>query len=113
MIYLATPYSHPDAAVREIRFKQVTYAASVLMQCGYHVFSPITHGHPMAEMSDLPKGFDYWGEQCKRQIAMCDRLVILTLEGHDTSKGVEAEYMEFFSQKNPKHIYYLDWEDLL
>ena len=35
MIYLATPYSHPDPAVREQRFQVVNRAASSLKRRGF------------------------------------------------------------------------------
>ncbi|MCP4786572.1 MAG: DUF1937 family protein [Fuerstiella sp.] len=48
MIYLASPYSHSDANIREKRFRDVCRTAARLMRNGDVVFSPIAHGHPIA-----------------------------------------------------------------
>jgi hypothetical protein len=55
MIYLASPYSHPDPAVREARFREACRAAAKLMRLGQPAFSPIVHGHPIA-VYGLPNG---------------------------------------------------------
>jgi hypothetical protein len=38
MIYLATPYSHPDSRIRAARFEAVNRYAAELMGEGAHVF---------------------------------------------------------------------------
>ncbi len=47
MIYLASPYTHVDAAVRESRFDAACLAMSTLMRAGLSVYSPIVHSHPL------------------------------------------------------------------
>ena len=111
MIYFATPYSHPDKAVQEIRFKQVTYATGVLMQCGYHVLSPITHGYPIAGAGDLPHGFEFWEELCKKQIAACRQVWILGLQGWKESTGVTSE--QKIARYFGKPIRLLYWSDFV
>ena len=59
MIYLASPYSHPDPAVRERRFRAACSAAAFLLQAGHAVFSPIAHGHVLAEHG-LPTDWSFW-----------------------------------------------------
>lgn len=44
IIYLASPYSHEDKHVRELRFIQVTDYAAKQVALGNIVFSPITYG---------------------------------------------------------------------
>ena len=60
MIYLAVPYSHADPAVRVARFDAVNKVAAKMMRDGLHVFSPISHTHPIALAGDLPGGWEYW-----------------------------------------------------
>ena len=91
MIYLAGPYSHPDEAVRLERYKALTAKAAGLMIAGHVVFSPITHGHVIAEAHDLPTDFAWWSEQCLGMLRHADKIIVLALPGHDESKGVEAE----------------------
>lgn len=91
MIYLACPYSDPDPAVREERFRAVTRAAGHLMGRGALVFSPITHSHPLAVQCGLPLDFEYWRRWDERLLKSCDELYILTLPGWGESRGVANE----------------------
>lgn len=91
MIYLATPYSHPDPAVRESRFMQACLIAGKLMAAGELVFSPIAHSHPIAERCELPKGFDYWKRFDQAMIRACTKVVVCKMDGWAESKGVSAE----------------------
>lgn len=89
--YIATPYSHPDPAVRIQRFKVVTVIAARLRRRGYHVFSPITQGHVMASAAKLPLDWDYWQEDARLALAACNGLIIVTQRGWQESVGVQAE----------------------
>lgn len=91
MIYLATPYSHDDPAVREYRFQAANRAASKLMMSGLHVFSPISHSHPIALAGGLPLGWGYWKEFDRKTMSICDKVVVLKLDGWKESIGVTAE----------------------
>lgn len=91
LIYLASPYSHTEASVREDRFRAACEAAGGMMKAGYRVFSPIAHTHPIAVTCDLPKGFDYWGSYDRVMLESCSHLVILMIDGWMQSTGVEAE----------------------
>jgi hypothetical protein len=90
MIYLASPYSHPDAAVRDARFKEACRAAAAMMRRGELVFSPIAHGHPLTEFG-LPGDWGYWERHSHAMLLTCSELRVLTLEGWKDSRGVSAE----------------------
>jgi nucleoside 2-deoxyribosyltransferase len=90
MIYLASPYSHPDVRVRERRFEVACRAAAALLRAGVAVFSPIAHSHPIARFG-LPTGWDYWSRLDREYLARCDVLAVLTLVGWRESTGVQAE----------------------
>jgi len=96
LIYLAGPYSHPDEEVREARFRALTAKAADLMLGGQVVFSPITHGHTIAEYHDLPLDFEWWQHQCMTMLGHASRLIVLRLDGYAESIGVmaEVEYAE-------------------
>jgi hypothetical protein len=47
IIYLGSPYTHPDPKVREERFEKATRAAAHLVEKGHIVYSPITMTHPI------------------------------------------------------------------
>jgi hypothetical protein len=56
-----------------------------------HVFSPIAHGWPIAESGSLPTSWEYWKESCIVMVSRCQRFIVLTMDGWDTSTGVLAE----------------------
>lgn len=92
-IYLATPYTHPDPAIRRARFEAVTLAAGALIQRGFIVFSPITMGHPISETcADIPGDFAYWETACLSYLSdWATALMVLTLDGWEESRGVVRE----------------------
>jgi hypothetical protein len=91
MIYLATPYSHPDPAVREQRFQTVNREAARLMGLGMQVFSPISHSHPIAQAGSLPTDWAFWEEYDRTMLQACSTLVVLRAQGWQESSGVKAE----------------------
>jgi len=91
LIYLATPYSHPNRAVRVQRFKIANQVAAELMKKGLHIFSPISHTHPIAEEGGLPLDWQFWESYDRAILAACRELWVLRQEGWETSKGVRAE----------------------
>jgi len=90
-IYLATPYSHPNPAIRETRFNAVNKMAAKLMREGYLVFSPISHTHPIAIAGDLPKGWEFWAAYDYTFIEWADEVHVFQQEGWQESTGVQAE----------------------
>ena len=91
MIYLAGPYSHESAEIREERFEALTKKAAELMLQGQVVFSPVTHGHTIAERHDLPLEFEWWRDQCFGTLRHSRLVLVLLLPGVKESKGVAAE----------------------
>ena len=91
MIYLATPYSDVDPEVRKERFQTVNRVAAKLIQGGHHVFSPISHTHPIALEGDLPLGWDYWEEYDRKMLSVCSEMFVVRLPGWEESTGVRAE----------------------
>lgn len=89
--YLASPYSHPDPAVREERFQAVCLVAAHLMSLGQVVFSPIAHSHPIALAGELPGDWEYWKSAAETMIRNAEELKVVMLPGWDESKGVAAE----------------------
>ena len=90
MIYLASPYSHTDPAVREARYHAACRATAALIRAGQVVFSPIVHGPPLVAFG-LPTGWDFWEQTDRAFIERCDEVAVLMLDGWDQSVGVRAE----------------------
>lgn len=91
MIYLASPYSHTDPAIRELRFRQVCQFAGTLIRKGLFVFSPIAHTHPIAMAGELPTHWRFWEAYDRHVLSMCSEMLVLKLEGWAESRGVAAE----------------------
>jgi hypothetical protein len=89
-IYLASPYSDPDPAVREQRFVAACRAAAELIRQGKTVFSPIVHGHTICRYG-LPLDWRFWERHDRRFLEVCDEVVVLMLDGWRESVGVTAE----------------------
>lgn len=92
MIYLASPYSHPEEQVRNDRYYIVMkVAVEQYFQKGLIVYSPIIHWHVAAFMHDLPGDHETWMKQDKGMIRISEALHVLRIDGWDTSKGVKSE----------------------
>ncbi len=91
MIYLASPYSDPDPEIRGKRFYEACRYAAEIMRKGLVVFSPIAHTHQIAMAGNLPYEWDYWREVDTAFLERCNLVVVFTLDGWDTSTGVQAE----------------------
>ncbi len=106
MIYLASPYSHPDQRVREQRFDWACRVASDLMKEGWKIFSPIAHSHPIARYG-LPTDYDYWKDWNHRLIRCMQELWVLKLPGYEDSKGLTGEIK--FAIDEGKALKYLEF----
>jgi len=90
MIYLASPYSHPDPLVREARFDGACRATADLVHAGRAVFSPIVHGHPLVRFG-LPTDWAFWQRFDTEHLWRCDEVLVLQIDGWRESEGVRAE----------------------
>ena len=91
MIYLATPYSNDDPAVRQHRYEVVTKVAAALMLKGKMVISPITHSHPLVVINGQSPSWEYWKDFDSQLMSLCDKLIVLKLPGWAISVGVKSE----------------------
>lgn len=93
MIYLACPYSHADRKVEAARAREVNRAAAALVAQGETVFSPISHSHEIVLSVNPPLSgsFNTWRELDTKILPVCDRLVVLMLDGWGESRGIRAE----------------------
>lgn len=91
MIYLASPYSHPDPLVMKTRFLLAQQATAAMIFEGKFVYSPIVHCHELAQAYQLPKDFDFWRRYNIDMLRRADAFRILKIPGWDESKGVCPE----------------------
>jgi len=90
VIYLASPYSHPDPAIREERFQAACRATFTLLRAGAAVFSPIVHGHPLVGLG-LATDWESWQRVDRAMLERCDEVMVLMLAGWESSSGVREE----------------------
>ena len=91
MIYLASPYSHPDSHIVRDRFLLVEQVTALLIQQGEFVWSPIVHCHEMAAKFKLPTDALFWKAYNFDFIRRADAVYILKIPGWDKSVGVKME----------------------
>src|SRR5690606_35260864 len=91
MIYIASPYSHPEAEVRQQRFEAVRDFCAALIQDGKFPYSPIVHCHPIAVAQNLPGDAAWWRRYNFNTLRRCDSMIVLKLRGWSESKGVAEE----------------------
>lgn len=98
-VYLASPYSHALAAVRNARYRAALMATRSLLAAGVHVFSPIVYshflvGHQTTGAGSLAASWEFWREFDLSMLDKCDVLAVLQLPGWTYSVGVQAEIAE-------------------
>lgn len=108
LVYLASPYTHPDRKVRQERADGAAEAFAHLMREGILVYSPIASTHHVAEKHALPGDWAFWKTHCHRMIDACDSVMVLTLPGHDASVGVREEIR--YARETGKTVAFLDPE---
>lgn len=91
LVYLAGPYAHESKAVMEMRFNYYTALAGDLMKDGIEVYSPITHNHPIACAQEMPRTWDFWAKYDLRMLSRCKVMLVIMLDGWQSSTGVKAE----------------------
>lgn len=97
MIYLASPYSHPDPSIRANRVRRAR--DYVLLQKLRHprelVFSPIVYMNALfGSLENVPEELrthHRWHEMNCDAIAKAREMRILLLEGAKNSEGIAAE----------------------
>jgi hypothetical protein len=104
VIYLASPYTDCDPAVRQQRFEAACLAASALIRQGKTVFSPIAHSHAICQFG-LPLDWAFWEQHDLRYLEACDEVVVLMLDGWEKSRGIRAEIAS--ARKMAKPVSYL------
>jgi len=105
MIYLASPYSHPDPLVRQARFDAACQAAAGLITAGQPIIAPIVQGHPLVRFG-LPGDWAFWQPLAREYLARCDEVLVLQLDGWRESEGVQAELA--LASALGKRVDYLD-----
>ena len=89
--YLASPYTHDDPAIRELRYRLAREHTAKLLTARIPVYSPIVHCHDLAKCHALPHDAEFWKWYNLAMMQSSTKLRVLTIEGWNVSQGVTWE----------------------
>lgn len=105
MIYVASPYSHPSALIRQKRYNAVLMFTGQLLLEGRNAISPIVYGHPFAEAGTMPPEHDAWISFNERLLSACSSIYVLKLFGWKHSRGIRHE-LDYAKKHEMEVIYF-------
>lgn len=108
IVYLASPYTHPDPNIREENFKKVSTLAADMNSRGIVTISPITYGHTLLNFKEMPHDWLFWKNFCLSFLQHCEEIVVYKMPGWDKSNGI-AEELAYANEKGIK-ISYVEYE---
>lgn len=98
IVYVASPYSHPDPQIMQFRYEVIRDYCAELIQQGTFAFSPIIYGHEMAKFNEMPTDAAWWEAFNFAFLSIAQELHVCCMDGWKESKGVQAEID--FAEKN-------------
>lgn len=104
--YIASPYSHPDPKVVEARIRELKECVAYVIE-NFHFavpFSPVLYTHSIQESGIVVSPPEGWYAFDFAFLRKADRLIVLELEGWETSVGVALEIA--FAQSRGMQIDY-------
>jgi hypothetical protein len=120
LIYLASPYSHKDKLIIDIRVRDAQKATAGLIEQGHLIYSPIVHSHPIAHLvtfqavhddsTDFTNTGSTWLDYDKAMVDKADEVWVLRLNGWGESRGIKAEVDHAHAQDKP--VRYVDYPSL-
>ena len=95
MIYLASPYTHPDERTQIDRSLHAAMYTGWSMEQGNTIYSPVIHGAALANSGAVgpitAADHAFWMRHCLGMLAAARCLYILPLDGWRESRGVWME----------------------
>lgn len=91
MIYLASPYTHKDEAIRIRRFILARDFVHDKLCQSYIIFSPIVYTHQLAMTHQMPIEAEFWKFFNEDMLRKADELWVLKVDGWEQSLGVLHE----------------------
>ncbi len=92
MIYVASPYSHPDPLIRRTRFLLAQdFIAHCMETMNVIPFSPIVYGHEFAIKYSAPTDAQYWLIFNNNMMRRSECIFMLKIDGWKESQGMELE----------------------
>lgn len=93
MILISGPYSSTDQEVKKQRVKAIADACILVMNTGGMSISPLLFGLSLIEKSEsgMPDDYEFWQRFCRSFVAKADQVLVLNLDGWETSGGTKDE----------------------
>lgn len=92
-VYLASPYSAQERAIRQMRYEAARRACAWLLRRRQWTYSPIVHCHDIAETEGLPTDFEFWQDYNKCMLYFARAIYVLCIDGWRESTGVKGEML--------------------
>jgi hypothetical protein len=105
LIYVASPLTHPDPAVRQLRYEQVRdYVGKKYEEGSQNMYySPILYSHELGELFNLPHTADFWENMDFLMLDKADELEVLGLDGWAESVGDNGETNRWHEKEGATH----------
>lgn len=89
--YLASPYTSNDSEIMKEIYLKVDEVGYKLLIKGFHLIEPIASTYHKAQRFQLPHEYSFWTTHCRKMVSVSDGVIVLMLEGWETSTGVQDE----------------------
>lgn len=90
-IYLASPYTHADPRIRELRYHGAAQCAAWFLKQEIWIYAPIVHCHHLALNYGMPVEYDFWRRYDECMITSAAELCVFKINGWKESRGVTEE----------------------
>ena len=91
LVYVASPYSSVPDKHQLMRTVAQTCGKYMLAYPGQYAVSGLIHHYALSEVEGLGTDYEFWKNWCETFLRKCEKLVVLTIPGWNTSTGVAAE----------------------
>lgn len=92
MIFISSPYSHPDPTIRKTRYRLACdFVVHLMNSENLIAFSPIVYGHELSSIYSVPTDAQFWLAFNTNMLRRCEAMFELQLTGWEDSKGMHLE----------------------
>lgn len=102
LTYLACPYTDPNPKIMQLRYAVNAQVAADLFKEGIMVFAASMHNAFIEEIANLKDRFSTWQAFNHLMIERSDRVLVVTLDGWEQSKGVQDQIQ--YAKKLNKNV---------
>jgi hypothetical protein len=111
LYYLASPFSHANPFVQNVRYEMINYIAAQLTLDGYMLIEPIGSCFDKSRKYELPGGYEYWKTRDRKLIEHSEGIIVAKMEGWSYSVGVTDEIVHAKELGLP--VYMLDVNEFI